>query len=86
MDVSYSSSLTPGTALQPESKQSSAITGQRVTLSAKQAAANSAADPNAAEVVRVSLFPERVVMLRCVGDASPDWNDVVAQNNHFCQQ
>ncbi|KAK7196199.1 hypothetical protein NESM_000555200 [Novymonas esmeraldas] len=54
-----------------------AATGQRVTLTAKHAAAHTAADPKAAEVVRVSLFPERVVTLRSAGDASPGWNDVV---------
>lgn len=55
------------------------VTGQRITLDAKQAAAGSAADPRRAEVVRVSPFPERVVTLRCDGDATPGWNDVVAQ-------
>ncbi|KPA81237.1 hypothetical protein ABB37_03656 [Leptomonas pyrrhocoris] len=55
-------------------------TGQRVTLSAKQATASETADPAAAEVIRVSLFPERVVMLRSAGDVSPGWNGVVAQD------
>ncbi|KAG5488683.1 hypothetical protein JIQ42_00297 [Leishmania sp. Namibia] len=84
MHASLSSS-TSEDAPKPESTSSSAITGQRVTLSAKQAAANSSVDPKAAEVVRVSLYPERVVMLRGAGDTAPGWNDVVAQDNR-CRQ
>ncbi|KPI88524.1 hypothetical protein ABL78_2336 [Leptomonas seymouri] len=55
-------------------------TGQRVTLSAKQATTSEAADPASAEVIRASLFPERVVMLRSTGDVSPGWNDVVVRD------
>lgn len=60
----------------------SSPTGQRVTLSATQAAGSNATNPAAAEVVCFSLFPERVVMLRSSGDASPGWNDVVGHDRH----
>ncbi|KAG5464111.1 hypothetical protein LSCM1_00291 [Leishmania martiniquensis] len=79
------SSYTSGNAPKQVSTSCPAITGQRVTLSAKEAAANSSVDPKAAEVVRVSPFPERVVTLRCAGDSAPDWNGVVAQD-HRCRQ
>lgn len=57
------------------------LTGQRVTLSARQAAASSDADPLAAELVRVSLFPECSVVRRAAepGGATPGWNDVTEQ-------
>ncbi|KAG5490156.1 hypothetical protein JKF63_00275 [Porcisia hertigi] len=80
MDSAHSS--LDSEAFQPQKNApSTPVTGQRVTLNAKQAASNNTADPKAAEVVRVSLFPERVVTLRCTSDASPGWNDVVEQNN-----
>ncbi|KAL7695902.1 hypothetical protein N2W54_002057 [Lotmaria passim] len=68
-------------SIPPSAPVAPSPTGQRVTLSARQATASEAADPSAAEVIRVSLFPERVVMRRFAGDASPGWNDAVAQSH-----
>lgn len=57
------------------------VTGQRVTLTAIQAAKSSTAAPQHAEVVQLSMFPEESIRRRVDG-AAPNWNEVVTMHRH----